>query len=134
MAIVIPNVGETYQLDELIAALLDGALFHLFATSTTLDEDTTLADFTECSFTGYAAVALTGWSAATIELDGKAHSSPSNVSITPGSGGSGNVYGWYVTDAGDTEVLFCDSYSGAPLTIASGVALITEIDYALSQE
>jgi hypothetical protein len=112
--IVVPDVGEVAQLQTLIDELLEGAKIHLFDNDFTPGADAELGDFTESSWTSYAAIDLAGWSTPAIGVDDRAHSSPTPPDWLVGSGGTGDQYGYYVTDAGETTLLFASRFDSAP--------------------
>lgn len=121
---IVPQLGEINFLEELISVLLDGCNCHLFSNNYTVTSTSILTNFTECTFAGYAADAFTAWSTPIIQGDGSAGSTPGDATFTATSGGgSGSIYGGYVTDAGDTELLWAWNYPSGGITLADGITL-----------
>jgi len=121
---IVPEEAEINFLSELITTLLDGCNCHLFSNNITVSAATVLTDFTECTFTGYAEDAFTAWSSPAIQGDGSAGSTPGDATFTPTSGGgSGTIYGGYVTDPGDAELLWAWNYPSGGITVAMGITL-----------
>jgi len=99
------------NLDAVLAeADFSGAEVHLFVASVVIDDDMSTGDFSEASWTGYNAQSVGTWSAAA--LDGSiAFSDTDLLTFTVTSGGTGtDVFGYYVTDTGGTNVLFAEQF------------------------
>lgn len=117
---IYPDEGLVSQLMRIMG---DDVKYHLYTNDITPDRATVLADFTEAAFTGYAAVTV---EAADFTIDGvSAHvgyiQAPP-ITFTNGSGVDQDAYGYYVTDAGSTEVLAAGRFDAAPVTKADGDA------------
>ena len=135
MSLVIPDVSEVETLDFLTAALLDGLVARLYSNNHTPAAASVLVDFTECVFAGYADQVLTGWSNAAIDGSSHAFSIALPVGFTPTLlAGSGNIYGWYLTDAGNTILYGAEIFSGAPLTVAQNITLQLSVTYTAKSE
>lgn len=129
---IVTQEAEINFLSELITTLLDGCNCHLFSNNITVSPATVLTDFVECTFAGYAESAFTAWSSPAIDGDGAAASTPSNAAFTPTSGGgSGTIYGGYVTDPGDSELLWTWNYPTGGITVAIGITLYVSPNFTV---
>lgn len=118
MDLLFPDVGLVFQLQQILTPRVH---YHLFSNVYVPTLNTTLSDLTEASFSGYApqpapvsAFTITGVSG----HQGYAIAPP--VTFTNSSGGSENVYGYYVTDVSDAILLAVALFDGAPISIAAG--------------
>lgn len=110
------NSGE----NKLLAKLLASETFtaHLFVNNHTPAPGDALTDYTEASFSGYAAQILTGWSTVATNSAGKAEASAAQVTFTMSmTMGTATVEGWYVTDQ-DGTLIGADLFAGAPLSLS----------------
>lgn len=104
------------------AATFSGALHvRLFKNNLTPTPDNVVGDFTESTFTGYAAISFgslgaDGWTDTPIYQWAKT----AGTYTFNGTGGvNENVYGYYVTDGGG-NLLFSHRFAGAPLVCGVG--------------
>ncbi len=125
-SVYIPDDGIKLALQELVASggIWDGCKLRLFVNNITPSDASVIGDFTEAAagFPGYAAITLSAatWGAVTVT----AHVAQSFYGSTPtftrsSTGTPQNVYGWYVTDAGNTKVYAAARFSAAPLTVTN---------------
>ena len=102
MALLVPNVGEIELLDRLLkggSSVHDGSYtLHLFKNSYVPQDGSTLSNFTEADFDGYAdkALAQSSWASVSLNTNDKAESSYSQQSWTCGATGN-TIYGYYIT-------------------------------------
>jgi len=128
MAAVIPMSDLIARVNLVVANELEGAVLRLFDNNETPDEASVLSDFNEASFTGYSPVALTGWSAGYDDGAGKAKSDAPSAGFTPtGAGGSGSLYGWFLTNSGNTVLYAASRFGSPPISVAQFVTLIIVI-------
>lgn len=122
MTIKFPNVGEIIWLTRFLAA--GDFHLHLFKNDYTPVDGTDLTDLTEADFTDYAAKTLTAgnWPTPTIVSNVASSTYPDEVWTW---GSSQTIYGWYLTDDFDTEVI-CAERLGA-IAKTSGQSLILGI-------
>jgi hypothetical protein len=119
MAFIVPDVGEVFCLEVLLAHLLEGCHLHLYAAAIALGPDTVLGDFQEVAFNGYDVVTLMGWGPVSIDGASQAKSQAPKAVFTPtGAGGSGNVYGYYLTDDIDGSLIGAEAFLDAPVVVA----------------
>ena len=119
MAFVIPEVGEIQLLEDLQANRLEGSHMHAYKNDVAPGPATVLGDFTECNFAGYAPFPLVGWSPAALDGTGHAATNAPKATFTPTAvGGSGNIYGYYITDDADGSLIGAERFSDAPVAIA----------------
>ena len=97
MAIAFQDDGIRVAVNNLTAGELATAKLHLFVHGPTISNATTLGALTEASFSGYAAVTLSGWTSASVTAH-VASSSANPITFTLSSG-TASIGGWYVTDS-----------------------------------
>lgn len=116
-----PNVGEKNALALLFQA--NTFVLHLFKSNTTPVAATVIGDFTEADFAGYAAATLDLSATITTNGGGAAQLVAAAATFTRSSTGtSQNVYGWYITQAGN--LICAHRFSDAPVVLTnSGDAL-----------
>jgi microcystin-dependent protein len=124
-AIRFVNRGEVNVLDRALAGDFTLRLFKTDVeaglTATQLDGlDET--DFTEATFTGYAAVVLTGgaWSSASSD---PSRATYAQTTFSCSGGSSQQVYGYFLTDDNDSDSLAAYEQFDGPVTIANGDSL-----------
>jgi len=121
MPFTVPAEGENFLVELLTKTALSVSAnwrLRLYVNDETIGADTVLADLDEASFDGYAPFELprSDWSDP-VQVSGRA-----TVQWEPGVlwfecvTGSEDIYGWFVTDADDTVILFGDRLPGAPVT------------------
>lgn len=121
MAAVIPNEGEIAELESLLKS--KDRVLHLFKNNVTPDAASTVATFTECAFTGYAAITLVAanWPTPTTNgTTGKAESTYAEQSFTVTTADGESYYGYYITDAAGTKLLRAERFADAPCALADG--------------
>lgn len=124
MAGIVPNAAEIDLMEEIITNILGSAVMRLFSGNITPGDSTTLATLlaNEASFTGYTPAALTGWTTPTTDGSGAAVTTSTTGQFTGTSaGGTGNLYGYFVTNAAGTQLYYCERFTGAPLSQAQNV-------------
>lgn len=113
---VYPDVGLVPGLQRLATPSVH---IHLFYNDLTIDRGVALGDFSEPAWTGYAVVNVP---VADFTLKGVvAHVGGIQalpVAFTNGSGGSVDIYGYYITDETDTYLLAAARDPAAPVTLA----------------
>jgi hypothetical protein len=119
MALLVPDAGEVELLKRMLNFSATGdVVLHLFRNNYTPIESSLVAAFTECTGAGYAAKTLTGssWSIATAAGVSTASYAEQTFTFTA----TDVVYGYYVTNAAGTIVLWAELLSGSPFNIPSG--------------
>ena len=110
MSLLVPNVGNALALGLICNKTTQGNLkLHLFKSNTTPSATDTVSTYTESTAAGYAAVSLTGsnWTISTTSNVTTATYPAQTFTYTAAE----NVYGYYVTDAGSTTVLFAEAFA-----------------------
>lgn len=139
MAAVFPDEGEVVWLRRMLTPDAgDSLLLHLrvFKNNFTPLKASTLADFTEADFAGYAAADIdpATWPAPS-SVGGVAQSmylpAPQVFTCTAGTQ---DVYGWYLTDNADTVCLAAERFSNAPQTITPTVPALVVLLIQLHSE
>lgn len=137
--IVVPNASEVILLDDLMGAEASDITCRLFTAPSTVDSATVIGSFTEASFSGYAAQALT-FAAATTNAGGRAQSDATQVTFTLDADISPvDVIGFYVTDASGTELFFCAVFLeddvATPITVENdGDNIKVTVNFTLREE
>lgn len=103
MGIAWQDGGITDNVNDATAGHLGAATLHLFQHGPTITNATLIGALTEATFTGYAAVALAGWTGAAVTAH-VASSTANPVTFTL-TAGSQSIGGWYVKDAGGNLML-----------------------------
>jgi hypothetical protein len=104
---------------------------HLFVNNHTPAAADTLSLYSECTDGSYLPVALTAGSWVLSSITGpKAQAAYPMQTFT--FTGSTAVYGYYVTDAASTKVIFAELFTGAPQTFNSGLPLDLTLKVTLS--
>jgi len=130
----VPTAAEVDTLTDMVASELNTWFMRLFSGNITPSGTTTLATMlaNEASFTGYAPVALTTWTTPTIDGTNAAISTSTQGQFTPTSaGGSGNIYGYFLTNSGGTKFFGVERFAGAPLSEPQNVTLEVDCTYSL---
>lgn len=132
MAGIVPKAAASATLTALITALLANLKMRIFVNNITPDANTVIGDFTEATFTGYSAASLTTWSAPSIDGTGASISTTVQGQFTGTSGGgTGNMYGYYLTDSGGTTLYGCERFAGAPIAQAQNVVFQVTDTYSV---
>lgn len=136
MALVVPDVGETVLLDRLLKLtnVTDNYLLHLYKNNYSPISTSTLSSFTEADFTNYAAVTLTrsSWASSTLNGSNKGESTYSAQSWTCGVT-TNTVYGYYVTDSTNTNLLWAEQFGIARTLAQNDILSVTPV-FTLSSE
>jgi hypothetical protein len=105
---------------------------HLYTNNVSWAQGIVLANVVEANFSGYAAVAMSGFATPTISGSGAGQSLASLIQFIVASGGVSNlVYGYYITfDPGTGPLLvFGEAFPTAPIPMAN---IGDEIDLSLT--
>jgi hypothetical protein len=124
MAVKVPNVGELFFLNLLVAELnANPASLRLFQNNKTPADGDVAADYTVATFSGYANFTLNGtFTAGYTNSAGKAETVEDLRTFAHDGGGTNNsVYGWYILSSGGT-LLMAERFADAPRTMQSGSA------------
>lgn len=121
----------------LATANFSGAKMHLFQTLTSIDHtitESTLAA-NECSFAGYSAQTLSGWSASALTADFHSQSSASPVTFGPNTSGSDSpvIRGWWYKDA-VTGLCIVAGLFDNPFIILNGQTYVVTPTFRLTGE
>ena len=120
MALLVPDEGEV----ELLSRMLNknspaDVVLRLYTNNRTPAEGDDISSYTESTGTGYSAITLTGasWTVATAAGTTTAEYAQQTFTYT---GAEANIYGYYVTDATPTLVLWAEIFSDGPYSIPAG--------------
>jgi len=101
------------------AAILDGVMVHLYQNDITPTPNRPIGDYTEATYTGYAAEALT-WLAPTLNDAGQIEVIGTVGEFRPTASTVQNtIYGLYLTDTAGAVLLEAARFDNAPLPMNS---------------
>jgi hypothetical protein len=126
LALVIADLGLQLRMLAMIGDLNDSAVtFRLFKSNTTPTKSTIIGDMTECDFSGYSSVDAADW--ALLSLTGHVQTiEADDVVFSHDGGGTANdVYGYYVTDPGNSFMYWSERFPSAPVNMGSSGQSIT---------
>ncbi len=120
MALVLPNQGETINLEAMVGKTAgQNLVLRLNSSNTTPGESTTQADMTEATFTGYSAITLTAasWS---VTAGAPSTASYAQQTFTSSAGSQSQaVYGYYLTQVTSGLLVWAERFTDGPYTIAN---------------
>jgi hypothetical protein len=120
MALVVPNGGEVIALSYLVnKATPENLVLRLFESNTTPAETDVVGTYTEATFTGYAAVTLTGanW---TVTPGAPSSASYAQQTFTSSAGNQAkSVYGYYLTRLSSADLVYAERFSDGPYAIVN---------------
>src|ERR1044072_6549212 len=107
MALKVPDVGEVNILDTLRGVWNSSTVrFHLYQNKYTPVDGSVSRDLPEATFSGYAAIAVSSFAAATT-VSNRGSSTANPITFTRGGGANRNlIFGYYFTDRTHTKILF----------------------------
>lgn len=108
MTLVVVNQGEEDMLDAILGV---NYTLRLFQNDVVSSDTLTEADFTEATFTGYSAVALTGGSWTTTAGDPTSGQYAQQSFISSADQAAQTVYGYYVTRTSDGRLQWFEKFS-----------------------
>jgi len=114
MTVKVPAVGEDRMLNILRSQWDDACKLRLFQNDYQPADGSVKGDFTEATFSGYAAQSIDDWSVVSQNAANRAEMVSGEKIFAHNGGGTGNtVYGWYLTDDNDSdEVLLAERFPG----------------------
>ena len=121
MALLVPNAGEVIALEAFVnkTAPLSQTLC-LFQSNTTPAETDTTATYTEATWTGYAAINLTGatWGAASAGAPSSIAYAQQTFTSSAGSQSQAN-YGYFVKQQTSGTLMWAERFGDGPYTIVN---------------
>lgn len=117
MAINVPDVGENLALEMIVNKTApQNLVLKLYSNNITPSDTDTAGTYTECTFTGYAAITLTGasWGAASGGSIAYAQQT-----FTCSGAGSENCYGYFVVQSSSGTLLYSERGTGVPFVITT---------------
>jgi hypothetical protein len=118
MALNVPDTGENIALEVLVnKTAAQNLVLNLFQNNITPSDTDTTATYTAATFTGYAAITLTGasWNAASAGTI--AYSAQQTFTSTGVVANS--IYGYYVTQVTSGTLVWSERDASAPFSIAN---------------
>ena len=137
MGLVVPNEGELELLDKMLKDALstdEAYILKLYKISYQPIKTSSSGNFTEATFTNYAARTLTraGWTAASTVSDKASSTYGAVQSWTCGSTGN-TVFGYYMVNGANNKVLWAEKFTTARV-LASGDVLNITPKFTLASE
>lgn len=120
MSLKVPYASTLFLLDQIITAVLDDCTLRLYVNNHVPANGDTIADYTEATFPGYAAIPFGSWPAASLNPSNKASTElalqvfTAGVVITPE-----DVYGIFVTHDGTGDLVYAELDAAGPVTIST---------------
>lgn len=132
MSFKLPYAAELDTESQMLNYFLANSYMGLLAASITVSTGTTLTNCTaaECTFAGYARYHMTAWTTPAIDGSGAAASACTGFFTPSGGGGSGNVYGYFLTDSGGTFFYGVEVFS-APVSTPTGIQIAIALTYTV---
>jgi hypothetical protein len=120
MALLVPNAAEGLMLEHIVGkTAIEAVTLKLFQNNYTPIETSVAGSFTEATFTGYAAIPLTGssWS---ITTGAPSFASYAQQTFTSTAGSqSQTVYGYFVVGTSTGTILWAELFTDGPYTIVN---------------
>ena len=117
MALVFTNSGENLVLEMIVnKTAAQNLVLKLYSSNTTPSETDTAGTYTEATFSGYAAITLTGasWGTASGSI------AYAQQTFTHNGGGTSNsIYGYFVVQATSGTLLYAERDGSAPFTLTN---------------
>ena len=123
--LVIADNRQSNFLTEDIRTLLNTCTLRLYKNNRTPDPADRVGDYTESTFAGYAAQAITAFPAPTQASGILSEMLDAVHTFLCTAGGPENVYGYFVT-LPDGSLFFAERYSAAPYAISAGGAFFVQ--------
>jgi len=117
MGLVVPTYSLPLFLDAAAALVLSGARLKLFQNDWNPTIGDTPANYTECDFPGYASVSLTLWGSAGVVSGVGLIQEQVRTFAMSGASPTNLIFGYYVTDATGSTLLFAERSAVAPYSI-----------------
>lgn len=121
MSLIITNAGKVQAVSYLIGkdTTVQNLKLKLYSNNVTPTADTIASDLVEVTGGGYSSVSLSGSSWVISETTASYAQQTWNF-----TGAVGNVYGYYVTTADDSTVIFSERFSDGPYVVAASGDII----------
>jgi hypothetical protein len=137
MSIIVYDSGKRWLLDYLTGqggSNLIGMVAKLFVNNQTPGHADTLAMYTIAAWAGYANQLLAGFGPSALDGTFHAFSTASQIAFPNGSGVAQQAYGYIVTDAAQSTLVFGERFAGAPVAIPAGLGLGVQITFTQQSE
>lgn len=131
MSFKLPYAAELDTVSQMLNYFINNSYMGLLASSITVGTGTTLTNCTavEATFSGYSRAVMTGWTTPAIDGSGAAATAATGVFTGTGSGGTGNIYGYFLTDSGGSFFYGVEVFSSGPVSAPMGVQLAIQLTY-----
>lgn len=132
MSFVTTDLGEILLLRYMLNnSTANDVRLHLYTNNRTPAESDVLSMYTESVVSGYSVKELPGtaWTFATSASTSSATFARQTFTFSA----TETVYGWYMTNQGNTTLIWAERFTGAPFNLPSGGGVI-ELDPKLSLE
>ncbi len=117
MTLVVPDEGEAELLERMLNTTTGATVLRLYTNSLTPVEGSVVADFTDATAAGYSPITLAegSWTVSTTTGVTDAEFAQQTFTFTALE----TVEGYFVTNVGDTKVLWAEKFA-APANVPSG--------------
>ena len=133
MSLIVPNTLITSLENLFDTPYLDSAILHLYKNNHTPAVGDNIAAYTESTFTGYASQGLGAVAPAAVLVANIATKTWPQKTFTCTGGAGESMYGYYVTDGTNTQLLWAELYPAGPLNMVNGVAFLVTPFLGLSR-
>ena len=119
MALVLPDVGEVVLMNYILnKSTPNDVRMHLFTNNVTPAEDTVIGDLTEATQAGYAIISLPNgtWTVTTTS----SITTGVHTEVTFSFSENATLYGYFITDGTDTNLLWLESFDTGPFVLGAG--------------
>jgi hypothetical protein len=123
------NVVPQAELADLLALLLPQypitSKVHLYQNNLAPGPQNVVGDFTEATYDGYVALALTAWGTPFIGPDGNGQvTAPGILFVDTGFATPNTIYGYYLTNAAGTVLLLSGKFDAPILMNNTGIGFV----------
>lgn len=133
MPLIVPDVAEPIFLQQIVANLFGaGIRLRLYSNNYTPADNSALGNFTEATFSGYAAAAPSMSAAAEVANKASSNDSLARVFSHNGGGVSNTIYGYYVTVlGGGGDLLWAERFPAPIVMSAAGSTISIQLFFTL---
>jgi len=132
MCLVVPNEGEVRLLDMLVGGdSFTDVRLRLYKNNYTPVAGSTFGDFTQADFSGYAEETPAFGSATVVNGKGTIVDAAARLFIHTGGGTANTVYGYYVVDDLNNEILWAERFPSPILMSVAADQIAITLQFAL---
>jgi hypothetical protein len=127
----LPYASRLDSLSQCLNYWLGPSYMGLLSSAISITTATTLANVTaaEATFTGYARYPMSGWTTPVINGAGAGSTTATGLFVGSASGGTGNIYGYFLTSSSGGFFYGVEVFAGGPVSAPMGVQLAIALTY-----